>query len=116
MTYSNEEVRAKYLIESSDQNSEGFFVTLVGLTRSQEKFDEQLLTLSLWVNDYCLGRSFIQKKERLQIFGAVERGDLNHRLHAHLIIKKHPKVKRSDQALNAYVRKSWIKLINLLII
>ena len=32
-------------------------------------------------------------------------------IYSQAIIKKHPKVKRSDQALNAFVRKSWIKLI-----
>ncbi len=111
MIYSNEEVRAKYLIETANQNSEGFFLTLVGLTHSQETFEEQLLTFSKWINDYCLGRAFMNKKDRLEIFGAVEKGEWGNRLHAHLIIKKHQKVKRSDQELNAFVRKSWIKLI-----
>jgi len=111
MIYLNTEARAKYLIDTVHQNSRGFLLTLVGLTNSKEKFEEQLLTFSTWMNDYCLGRVFTKQQDRLEIFGSVERGEWGNRLHAHLIIRDHEKVKRSDQELNAFVRKKWIKLI-----
>jgi len=110
MTYLNNEKRVKYLIDSLDHNSNGYLVTLTGITDSREKFENHLLSFSTWLNDYSLGKSFQRKEERLEIFGSVEIGEINSRLHAHLIIKEHEKVRRSDQELNAFARKSWIKL------
>jgi len=101
----------QYLINSIDGSDEGYLLTLVGLTKSQVLFEQQLLNFSVWLNDYSLGKTFKNKTERLQIFGSIERGPINHKLHAHLIIKKHLKVRRSDQELNAFIRKRWIKLI-----
>ncbi len=101
----------KYLVDSIDETAEGYLLTLVAITKSREIFDQQLLNFSTWLNDYSLGRSYKRKQEKLQIFGGVEQGPLNNKLHAHLIIKIHKKMTRSDQELNAFVRKSWIKLI-----
>ena len=110
MTYLNNEKREKYLIDSLDHNSNGYLVTLTGITDSREKFENHLLSFSTWLNDYSLGKNYQRKLDRLEIFGSIERGQINNRLHAHLIIKDHEKVRRSDQELNAFSRKSWIKL------
>ena len=110
MTYLNNEKRVKYLIDSLDHNSNGYLVTLTGITDSREKFENHLLSFSTWLNDYSLGKNYQRKLDRLEIFGSIERGQINNRLHAHLIIKDHEKVRRSDQELNAFARKSWIKL------
>lgn len=101
----------QYLINSIEGSNEGYLLTLVGLTKSRFLFEQQLLNFSVWLNDYSLGKAFKNKTERLQIFGSIERGKINNRLHAHLIIKGHEKVRRTDQELNAFIRKSWIKLI-----
>jgi len=110
MTYLNNEKRVKFLIDSLDHNSNGYLVTLTGITESREKFENHLLSFSTWLNDYSLGKNYQRKLDRLEIFGGIERGQINNRLHAHLIIKDHEKVRRSDQELNAFARKSWIKL------
>jgi hypothetical protein len=110
MTYLNNEKRVKYLIDSLDHNSNGYLVTLTGISDSREKFENHLLSFSTWLNDYSLGKNYQRKLDRLEIFGSIERGQINNRLHAHLIIKDHEKVRRSDQELNAFARKSWIKL------
>ena len=108
--YLNNEKRVKYLIDSLDHNANGYLVTLVGITHSKEKFESHLLSFSTWLNDFSLGKNFQKNLDRLEIFGSVERGKINNRWHAHLIIKQHEKVRRTDQELNAFIRKSWIKL------
>jgi len=100
----------KYFLDSIDKSSQGYLITLVGITKSRDMFENHLLIFSKWLNDYSLGKKYKKGIDRLEIFGGIERGQINNRLHAHLIIKDHEKVRRSDQELNAFARKSWIKL------
>jgi hypothetical protein len=88
----------------------GFEVTLNAINKDKIKFDAQLRLFADWLNDYCYGRQFKNKK-RLKMIAGIEFGDCNGGLHAHIVIKHDQDMKRSLQEINAVVRKNWGKLI-----
>ena len=94
---------------------EGFEITLNTINKDKIKFDGQLRVFADWLNDYCYGRQFRNKKrlinKRLKMIAGIEYGILNDGLHAHIAIKHDQDMKRSLQEINAVARKNWGKLI-----
>jgi hypothetical protein len=109
MAYINNENRVRFLVESLKNDEKGYFLTVNALTKNREQFENQLLLLSLWLNDYCYGRRALKRDKRLTIFGGIEIGELSGKLHAHLIIKNDADIKRSIYEINFEVRKLWAK-------
>lgn len=109
MNYKNNEKRVRFLVDNLKHDENGYFLTVNALTKSKKKFEGQLLKLSLWLNDYCFGRQALKKNKRLTIFGGVEIGEINKRLHAHLIIKNNNETKRTIYEINFEVRRLWAK-------
>ena len=110
MTYVNNEKRVQALGELVTLDDKWFFLTLNATTRSRYQFDEDLIKLSKWVNRFCLGRSALKHGNKLIICGSVELGKLQDGLHVHLIMNKPQVVKRSDQEIHMFIRRSWMKL------
>jgi len=110
MTYINNENRVRFLVDNLKNDEKGYFLTVNALTNNREQFENQLLLLSLWLNDYCYGRKALKRDKRLTIFGGIEIGELSGKLHAHLIIKNDVDIKRSIYEINFEVRKLWAKI------
>ena len=51
MGYINNENRVRFLVESLKNDEKGYFFTVNALTKNREQFENQLLLLSLWLND-----------------------------------------------------------------
>jgi hypothetical protein len=75
MGYINNENRVRFLVESLKNDEKGYFLTVNALTKNREQFENQLLLLSLWLNDYCYGRRALKRDKRLTIFGGIEIGE-----------------------------------------
>ena len=96
----------EYLADFND----GFEITLNAINKDKIKFDEQLRLFADWLNDYCYGRQFKNKK-RLKMIAGIEYGNCNGGLHAHIVIKHDLEMRRSLQEINAVARKNWGRLI-----
>lgn len=87
------------------------FLTLNALTNDNIKFEGQIERLIYWLNCYCYGRNFKNKKNRLKSVGASEVGDTNQGLHIHLIIMHNNDTKRTIKDIEQYVRRKWYSLL-----
>lgn len=99
------------LMAEASKYSDGIFLTLNALTNDVFKFEEQLIQAMHWLNCYCFGRAYRNNKKRLRIFGVVEKGELNKKLHIHLIIMYNQDLRRSIQELNNFIRIKWHRLL-----
>jgi predicted metal-binding protein len=87
------------------------FLTLNALTNDKVKFEGQIEQLIYWLNCYCYGRNFKNKKKRLKSVGACEIGTANQGLHTHLIIMHNNDTKRTIKDIEQYIRRKWYSLI-----
>lgn len=88
----------------------GYWITLNARTKDRIQFEQDLVKLSTWLNDYCYGRQFKRAEKRLKIIAAIESGKVNGGLHSHLVVTHPNDTSRSFQEINEFVRKRWYRL------
>ncbi len=101
------------LIEWSASGHKGYFVTLNARTKDKMQFEEDLSKFAHKLNDFCYGRAYKRKEQRLKIMAGIEVGKLNEMLHAHLFIQHDDQMKRIYADVNMHIRSQWYGLIGL---
>ncbi len=94
------------------KNYGGFFITLNTVTKDKIMFEKDLGLLNHRLNDFCYGRAYKHKKNKLKTIAGIEIGSSNQNLHAHLIVTHDSFMKRRLSEVNEFVRSKWYKLIN----
>lgn len=89
----------------------GYNLTVNAITNNHEKFNEDLRSLSHFLNDFCYGAKYKRRKKRLKIIAGIEYGILHGGLHAHIVITYCPEMKRTYEEINMFIRKKWYALI-----
>lgn len=91
----------------------GYFVTLNSRFNEATRFEQDLLTLTKFLNEYCFGRSFRRENKRLKIHAVIEEGNTGDNLHTHMVITDPLISKRSYQEIAFFIRKTWAKIIGI---
>lgn len=101
------------LIEWFNFQGTGYNVTLNAMTKDPVHFEQDLRKLTHYLNNYCFGRAYRRNEKRLKIIAGLEKGQLDKRLHAHLVINNIDETNRTLPEINTYIRKHWYGLIGL---
>ena len=109
-TYINHQQIVDAYIKFLSEFDDGFFMTINAIDNDKLKFQSQLIKLSLWLNDYCLGASVKRKQKQLNMIAGIEIGYKSEVLHAHIVMTYDPEMRRSYQEINAFIRKKWFAL------
>ena len=100
------------LINSVAGLQNGYWVTLNVLHESEVTLNASLLELSKRLNVFCYGNNYKNGVKRLEIRGALQRGNVYEGLHAHLIIMQNGDTDRSFNEFEHYIRRQWYRLNN----
>jgi len=76
------------------------------------QFEAYVDKLMHWLNVFCYGKNYKINNKKLIVIGAIQNGDENKKLHAHLELAYNNDVKRSRQEINFFIRKKWYALLN----
>lgn len=104
------EVCKNELINSVAGLKNGYWVTLNVLHKNEVTLNGSLLELSKRLNIFCYGNNYKRNFKKLEIRGALQRGNVYQGLHAHLIIMQNGETDRSFNAVEHYIRCQWYRL------
>lgn len=101
------------VLENINQADRVYCLTLESDIKKTDriKFDAKLNQLVYWLNDYCYGKQFKKSNKRINIIGGFEVGSMCEMPHYHLVLYHEKEMEKSYQELNAFIRKSWYKLL-----
>ena len=98
------------LIDSVAGLQNGYWVTLNALHKNEVTLNVSLIELSKRLNAFFYGNIYKKGVKKLEIRGALQRGNVYQGLHAHLIIMQNGETDRSFHAVEHYIRRQWYRL------
>lgn len=113
MTISKQEVKAEMSAWVKQQNRQnGYWITLDAPYIDKKmpdaiSFEQALGKFAVRLNNYCYGRAFKRKDNRLSIMGSVEIGAFMDRPHAHLVVLHDVDMQRSFAEYDRKAREIW---------
>jgi hypothetical protein len=99
------------LLDSIKHTSEGYWITLNGISNDEARFNQCLQELANRLNIFCFGNQYRASHKKFEIRGALQHGNIYGRLHAHIVAMKNGQTKRTDSEIEYFIRKHWYRLI-----
>lgn len=102
------------ILESIKEADHQFAVTLCLGWQDFDRlqFEAYVQKMMHWLNIFCYGKNYKNNNKNLIAIGAIQNGEINNKLHAHLELAYNDDVKRSPQEINFFIRKKWYALLN----
>ena len=98
------------LIDSIAGLNTGYWVTLNAIHKDEVRFNCTLQELTRRLNVFCYGNNYRNGIKKLEVRGALQRGNAYEGLHTHIVIMQNGETSRSFRQFEDYTRRQWYRL------